>query len=58
MTTLRTLQQAGFSEAEVRRLQALKRRYYRGEFDGELDVAERRRREFARWLVRQGRLSG
>ena len=58
MNDLGTLHSLGFTAAEVRRLEALKRQYQRGEFHEALSPKELRRLEFVRWLVRQGRLSG
>ena len=45
----------GFSAQEQAALLALRRRHQRGEF-GEITV-EHKRLEFARWLVRRGRLN-
>ena len=58
VSMLSTLLNAGFSQAEARKLQALKQRYARGELTEELTAAERRRLEFIRWLVQEDRLSG
>ncbi len=58
MNEVGTLHSLGFTPAETHTLQALKRRYHRGEFHETLSPKEVRRLEFIRWLVRQGRLSG
>lgn len=57
MNEVGTLHSLGFTRAEACQLQALKRRYQRGEFHEVLTPKELRRLEFIRWLVTQGRLS-
>ena len=58
MKEVGTLHSLGFTQAETRTLQALRRRYQRGEFHETLSPKEVRRLEFIRWLVTQRRLSG
>ena len=58
MNEVGTLHSLGFTQAETHTLQALKRRYQRGEFHETLSPKEVRRLEFIRWLVTQRRLSG
>ena len=49
------LRAQGFTKQEQTALLALRRRHRRGEFD-EI-TAEHKRLEFARWMVRHGRLN-
>lgn len=60
MNTLELLREAGFSEAEARKLEALKQRYgcLGGELRKELTGVELGHLVFVRWLVEQGRLNG
>jgi hypothetical protein len=57
MNTLELLEKVGFSGAEALQLRALRRRYLTDGFVELLSDAERRRLEFVRWLVQQGRMS-
>jgi hypothetical protein len=57
MNDVGTLRSLGFTAAEARHLQTLKRRYQRGDFHEALTLKELRRLDFIRWLIRQGRLS-
>jgi hypothetical protein len=58
MDELCLLHSLGFKAGEARRLKALKLRYQHGDVAPDLTCDELHRREFVRWLVRQGRLSG
>jgi hypothetical protein len=53
--TLERLRQSGLTGREIRRLQKFYRRYALNEMD--LSSLDRRRLEFARWLVTTHRLS-
>ena len=58
MNTMDTLEDLGFTEAQMRHFQALKLRYERGEFNVEWTTRELGRLHYIRWLIAQGRLSG